>query len=347
MKLFKKILCGILSVTMLITSAAIPVMAENDIKVMLDGNALSFDVPPQIINDRTMVPLRAIFEALGASVDWNQETRTVTSTKGDTTIKLTINSNTMYVNNNAVTLDTPACVVNDRTLVPVRAISEAYKTTVDWNGDTKTVSIVTGADTQPVTNGYDDISANVEQINNFINSGMYLEAMQECENTKKNHSISDADISMIDGLYNSAQAKYNEYNEQAKQTKLENFVKTAVSSYISSMKNPSSAQLHSVYAGYYERSKYNEDVKGSAIAVVIDIAGQNSFGGTTRNEATIILDEASNNMIVDLESYGKQKQKGAYGAGYISALNLQNEALYLQAYKTSVLQPFDVQSVLN
>ncbi len=54
--------------------------------------------------------------------------KTVTSTKGDTTIKLTIDSNTMYVNDNAVTLDSPACVVNDRTLVPVRAISEAYKT---------------------------------------------------------------------------------------------------------------------------------------------------------------------------------------------------------------------------
>lgn len=141
MKLLKKILCGILSATMLITSAAIPAMADENIKVTLDGKVLSFDVPPQIINDRTMVPLRAIFEALGASVDWNQETKTVTSTKGDTTIKLTIDSNTMYVNNNVVTLDTPACVVNDRTLVPVRAISEAYDTVVNWYGDTRTVVI--------------------------------------------------------------------------------------------------------------------------------------------------------------------------------------------------------------
>ena len=76
MKLLKKILCGVLSATMLITSAVIPVMAENDIQVKLDGKTLSFDVPPQIINDRTMVPLRAIFEALGATVDWNQETKT-------------------------------------------------------------------------------------------------------------------------------------------------------------------------------------------------------------------------------------------------------------------------------
>ena len=60
MKLLKKILCGILSATMLITSAAIPVMADEDIKVKLDGNTLSFDVPPQIINDRTMVHLKLL-----------------------------------------------------------------------------------------------------------------------------------------------------------------------------------------------------------------------------------------------------------------------------------------------
>lgn len=141
MKLLKKILCGILSATMLITSAAIHAMAKNDIRVNLNDKALSFDVLPQIINERTMVPLRAIFEALGASVDWNQETKTIISTKGNTTIKLTINSNIMYVNDNPITLDTPACVIDDRTLVPVRAISEAFDCYVSWNGEQQTVLI--------------------------------------------------------------------------------------------------------------------------------------------------------------------------------------------------------------
>ena len=135
---------------------------EKEITVTLDGKALSFDVPPQIINNRTMVPLRAIFEALGASVDWNQETKTVTSTKGDTTIKLTIDSNTMYVNGNTVTLDTPACVVNDRTLVPVRAISEAYKTKVDWNGDTKTV-IISNINSESNEMSQSTSTSNIEQ----------------------------------------------------------------------------------------------------------------------------------------------------------------------------------------
>ena len=178
MKLLKKILCGVLSATMLITSAVIPVMAENDIQVKLDGKTLSFDVPPQIINDRTMVPLRAIFEALGATVDWNQETKTVTSTKGDTTIKLTIDSNTMYVNGNTVTLDTPACVVNDRTLVPARAISEAYNTTVDWDGNNKTVIISSNSQTEPSsqsieTSGYIGSQAFNKLKQHIMNNGTY------------------------------------------------------------------------------------------------------------------------------------------------------------------------------
>ena len=141
MNLLKKILCGVLSATMLITSAVIPVMAENDIRVNLNDKTLSFDVLPQIINERTMVPLRAIFEALGASVDWNQETKTIISTKGNTTIKLTINNNIMYVNDNPITLDTPACVIDDRMFVPVRAISEAFDCYVSWNGEQQTVLI--------------------------------------------------------------------------------------------------------------------------------------------------------------------------------------------------------------
>lgn len=168
MKLLKKILCGILSATMLITSAAIPVMADEDIKVKLDGNTLSFDVPPQIINDRTMVPLRAIFEALGASVDWNQQTKIVTSVKGDTTIKLTIDSNTMYVNGNAVTLDTPACVVNDRTLVPVRAISEAYQTKVIWNKDTKTVALSSNFDDYTNSLAFARLSVYIENNGSYV-----------------------------------------------------------------------------------------------------------------------------------------------------------------------------------
>lgn len=223
MNLLKQILCMSLSTTLLMASAVNQVMADENIKVILDGNELSFDVSPQIINDRTMVPLRSIFEALGASVDWDQDTQTVTSTKNDITVKLTIDSSTMYVNENAVTLDSPACIVEERTLVPVRAISEAYNTTVDWEGDTRTVTISTDGTVITPVISYENILPNIQQINDFINNGMYIEAMQECENAKAWHVISPEDTNIIDSLYNVAKSKYESYMETIRQESLKTY----------------------------------------------------------------------------------------------------------------------------
>ncbi len=113
----------------------------SDVGVYVDGNKVEFDQTPVIHLGRTMVPLRAIFEALGASVEWNQATRTVTSRKGNNTIELTIDSDILYKNGSPVYLDVPAMLVNDRTLVPVRAVSEALGANVDWNGETRSVII--------------------------------------------------------------------------------------------------------------------------------------------------------------------------------------------------------------
>jgi hypothetical protein len=128
-----------------VTAAAASMSAAyaKDITVSVNGKNVEFDQPPVIDNDRTLVPMRAIFEALGATVDWDGETRTVTSTKGDTTIKLTIDSADMYVGENVITLDVPAKIISDRTMVPVRAISEAMACKVDWDGENQAVIITT------------------------------------------------------------------------------------------------------------------------------------------------------------------------------------------------------------
>lgn len=111
------------------------------IKVLVNGQKVNFDVYPQIENGRTMVPMRAIFEALGATVEWNNETRSVTSVKDDVTISLAIDSTELYVNGSVKTLDVPACIINNRTMVPVRAISEAFGCEVKWNNDERIVVI--------------------------------------------------------------------------------------------------------------------------------------------------------------------------------------------------------------
>ena len=114
-------------------------VSADGIKVSLNGGFLEFDVNPSIINGRTMVPLRVIFEALSASVDWNGETNTVVSKKNDTTISLTIDSDQMTINNQTITLDSPATIIEGRTLVPVRAVSEAFGIKVDWDEDNEIV----------------------------------------------------------------------------------------------------------------------------------------------------------------------------------------------------------------
>lgn len=122
--------------------------AEKKISLTIDNadmkvndTVTKLDVPAQIINDRTMVPLRAIFEALDATVEWDGDTRTITGKKGDTTVVMVVDNTEMKVNDEVKTLDTPAQIVNDRTLVPARAISEALGADVQWDGATRTVTI--------------------------------------------------------------------------------------------------------------------------------------------------------------------------------------------------------------
>ena len=112
-----------------------------DISVYLDGRLLSFDVPPYLINGRTLVPLRVIFDELGASIVWDNLTKTVTATKGDTVVVLTVGDSSPTVNGQVVPIDQPMIAVSGRTLVPLRFVAEAFGVKVDWNPATWTVTI--------------------------------------------------------------------------------------------------------------------------------------------------------------------------------------------------------------
>lgn len=109
--------------------------------VNLDGQQLSFDVPPTIEDGRTLVPLRAIFEVMGATVSWDQATQTATAVKSDTTVVLKIGSTTPTINGQVKQLDVPAKIVNGRTLAPLRFVGEAFGGTVEWNQASQLISI--------------------------------------------------------------------------------------------------------------------------------------------------------------------------------------------------------------
>ncbi|GIQ70254.1 copper amine oxidase N-terminal domain-containing protein [Xylanibacillus composti] len=117
--------------------------AASQIKILINGVELATDQSPVLIQNRAMVPLRAIFEALNAQVNWNQQEQRVTARKGNTTVSLTIHSTTATINNETVYLDVPARTVNDRTVVPVRFVSEALGEEVTWNAAAQTVTITT------------------------------------------------------------------------------------------------------------------------------------------------------------------------------------------------------------
>lgn len=118
---------------------------DSRVNVLYNGKRISFGATgqnPVIQNGRTLVPLRAIFETMGATVNWDNATRTVTATRSGTTVKLTLGDKTLYKNGKAVmTLDVPAKALNGRTVVPARAVAEAFGAKVEWNSAAKLVQI--------------------------------------------------------------------------------------------------------------------------------------------------------------------------------------------------------------
>lgn len=116
-------------------------LPQKTIQVQVDGAYLSMDVPPAVISGRTLVPLRAIFEALGASVDWNPATRTVSGSKGEISMSLIINNRQAKVNGQLVMMDVGATIVDGRTLVPARFIAETLGRHVEWD-DTHRVVVI-------------------------------------------------------------------------------------------------------------------------------------------------------------------------------------------------------------
>lgn len=145
--------------------------------VILDGQQLSFDVPPSIEDGRTLVPLRAIFEAMGATVTWDQDTQTAIAVRGDTTVILQIGNTTAVINQQEKTLDVPAKIVDDRTLAPLRFVGEAFGGTVEWNEATQLITItsIPTSGTPPPTDN--------ETIVHFIDVGqadsIYIELPDE------------------------------------------------------------------------------------------------------------------------------------------------------------------------
>lgn len=117
------------------------VFAAEDITVYVDEKRLEFDQPPILENGRVLVPFRAIFEALGAGVSWDQATLTATAIRELRQVTLTVGSTTAYRGDEVLTLDVGPKLLNGRVLVPLRFVSESFDATVEWDGEHRTVRI--------------------------------------------------------------------------------------------------------------------------------------------------------------------------------------------------------------
>lgn len=100
---------------------------------------------PIVLNDRTMLPVRAVIEAVGGTVSWDENTQTATLEYNGDTVRLTIGSQTAYFNDAASELDVTPVIINDRTMLPIRFIAESFKFNVDWAETTQTVTITVPA----------------------------------------------------------------------------------------------------------------------------------------------------------------------------------------------------------
>lgn len=114
-----------------ISMTAIPL--NYNINIKLNDSYLFFDSEPMVLNNRTLVPMRAIFEALGADIYWDKDTNTVSAYRNGVSIKVTLNEKIAYINNTRFELDVPPIIVDERTMVPVRFVSESLGAEVTWD----------------------------------------------------------------------------------------------------------------------------------------------------------------------------------------------------------------------
>jgi len=133
-----KLFCLLLAILLLM---GVTVNAEQPIIVFLDGWQMQFDVQPTIIDGRIMIPMRVIFEGLGAEVEWDSSTRTITAIRGDLVIQTTVDEKIIDVGGSTVTMDVAPKIIDGRTFVPIRFVSESVGANVEWDSNTRTITI--------------------------------------------------------------------------------------------------------------------------------------------------------------------------------------------------------------
>ena len=116
-------------------------LPNNPVYVKFNDDILGFDEPPIIEDGSTLVPMRFLFEQMGADVEWDSETQTATATIENKAVTFSIDNVNARINNKSAKMDVPARLVNGKTMVPLRFLSENMGYDVDWDADNRTAII--------------------------------------------------------------------------------------------------------------------------------------------------------------------------------------------------------------
>lgn len=123
------------------------------IRVVVNGSVVTFDVPPQLAQGTVFVPLRGVFERIGATVNYDPASRLITAGRGVTRVALKVGARWAKVNDDTVLMLQPAACLNGRTLVPLRFLIEALGAEVEWSPARREVDITAEAAPRPPGKG--------------------------------------------------------------------------------------------------------------------------------------------------------------------------------------------------
>ncbi len=138
----KKIFTALLALFFIIGLASYnPAYAETKIRALLNGKEIIFDQAPVIENGTTLVPVRAILEALGLELQYDAKTKAILAKNSEIEIAMQINNKNAYIDRVQVQMEVPAKIINSRTMVPIRFLAEAMELEVSWDGKSKIIYI--------------------------------------------------------------------------------------------------------------------------------------------------------------------------------------------------------------
>lgn len=312
----KRIFAGVLAMAVCCTTA----FAHPPIHVFVDGGEVSFDQPPIIKEDRTLVPMRRIFEALGAGVRWEESTKTVTAMNTEDVIVFRIGEKELYKNGKPVyTMSVPAQIVNDRTLVPLRAVAESMGANVAWDGKAYTIHITSPQkEEQPIP--ANQTVQNVPKDGGFLteikapDGTVVLTAKLECDILKG----SDAGVSAINtALANETFAKGLGFVREYANRALQEYAK-----------NPKGFLPYYIVGNY--RLMRGENGYASFLASVLEYNGTGS-GKRTDFSHTYALSTGKEVQVTELLPDSQKDLEALWEASFTAMIDAAPDSFYRNA----------------